>query len=140
MFYPMEPASQLLVSSDDEEPEQDHVDIDLVTPPRPKRLPGKRPHRVKRFLNLEAEDIDSDVPPSSEEVEKDSVETRNVVNLVEDVTDLRYPDLEEYFRQKQFRHVSNYTKISMCRTFANYLNQVERSKGELKAKVKKARF
>lgn len=132
MFAEQEPASQLLVSSDDEGPEQDD-EIDLVTPPKPaKRLPVKKPmSRAKRFLDLAAEE-DDDVPPSSDDD----------VNMVEQVwppvskkrvvheEELQYPDLEAYFRQRQFKHVSNFTKISQCRTFANYLAQVEKAKGE----------
>lgn len=60
-----EAASQMLASSDDEGPEQDV--IDLCTPPKaPKRLPGKRPMGAKRFLDLEAEVDDDDVPPSDD--------------------------------------------------------------------------
>lgn len=139
MFAEQEPASQLLVSSDDEGPEQDD-EIDLVTPPKPKRLPVKKPmRRVKRFLDLEAEE-DDDVPPSSDDdvnmVEQvwPPVSKKRVVDEEED---LQYPDLEAYFRQRQFRHVSNFTKISQCRTFANYLAQVEKAKGEAKKKGKK---
>jgi len=141
MFGEQEPASQLIVSSDDDGPEQDDM-IDLCTPPRVKRLPGKRPHRVKRFLDLEAEDIEDDVPPSSDDsgLNMNDVWPRRQSNsVVHEEVPLQNPDLEAYFRQRQFRHVSNFTKISQCRTYANYLAQVEKAKSEsmTRKKIKK---
>jgi len=142
MFEEQYPASQVLSSSDDDGPEQDGDEIDLVTPPRaPKKAAGKRPLTARRFLDLAAEEEDADVPPSSEEADSD-------VNMVEQVwppvkSKKRReepesfddtPDLEAYFRQKKFAHVSNFTKISHCRTYANYLAQVEKAKKESNAK------
>jgi len=120
-----EPASQLIVSSDDEGPEQDNVDIDLVTPKAPRKAAGKRPMSARKFLDLEAEE-DDDVPPSSEDDFNGYVwtPTRKRKGVHEDST----PDLEAYFRQ--FPMMSNFTKISVCRAYANHLNAVERAKKE----------
>lgn len=137
MFGEQEPASQLLASSDDEVPEQDDGVIDLVTPPRVKKAPRKRPMGARRFLDLEADEVDDDVPPSDD----DDGEGLNVVYMSQpliDATDLHVPlrpNLEKYFRQ--FKDITNFTKISLCRTYANYLAQVEKSKNESKSKRNK---